>query len=148
MSKKRIYDHTYGNSWALIIGINDYKFSNPLNYACSDAKAVQEMLLDKFDFAPEKTLLFLDDDATKSGIEQAYFGFTKNHIEADDKIFFFFAGHGHTLTGIRGEIGYLVPYDGDVSDVSTLIRWSEITGNSELIHAKHILYLTFPTPEK
>lgn len=141
MNKKRIYDHAYGNSWALIIGINDYKILNPLNYACSDARAVQEVLIDQFDFAPEKTILLLDSDATKASIEHAYLDFAKENIKADDRILFFFAGHGHTLTGIRGPIGYLVPYDGDNSEVSTLIRWSEITGNSELIQAKHILYV-------
>ena len=52
----------------------------------------------------------------------------------------FFAGHGHTVSGIRGETGFLVPYDAKPNDNSTLIRWDELTRGSELIYAKHILF--------
>ena len=54
---------------------------------------------------------------------------------------FFFAGHGETRTGSRGEIGFLVPYDADSSDLSTFIRWDELTRNSELIRAKHMFFI-------
>ncbi len=53
----------------------------------------------------------------------------------------FFAGHGHTRTGIKGEVGYLVPCDADISDCATLIRWDELTRNAELIRAKHMLFV-------
>jgi hypothetical protein len=59
----------------------------------------------------------------------------------DERILIFFAGHGHTVSGFRGEVGYLVPYDANPSDLSTLIRWQELTGNSELIRAKHMLFI-------
>ena len=45
----------------------------------------------------------------------------------------FFAGHGHTVPAHRGEIGYLLPVDGDPSDLSTLIRWDDLTRNADLI---------------
>ncbi len=41
----------------------------------------------------------------------------------------------------RGEIGFLVPYDGKIEDLSTLIRWDDFTRNAELIHAKHIFFI-------
>lgn len=53
----------------------------------------------------------------------------------------FFAGHGHTVTSIKGEVGFLVPSDGDSNDLSTLIRWDELTRGSDLIRAKHILFI-------
>jgi len=59
----------------------------------------------------------------------------------DDRVIVFYAGHGHTLTGIRGEVGYLVPYDADPDDTSTLIRWDELTRNADLIRAKHLLFI-------
>lgn len=41
----------------------------------------------------------------------------------------------------RGDVGFLVPYDGDVNDLSSLIRWDQLTRSADLIPAKHILYL-------
>jgi hypothetical protein len=46
-----------------------------------------------------------------------------------------------TQTGRRGEVGFLVPHDGDLSNLSTLIRWDDLTRNAELIVAKHILFV-------
>lgn len=52
-----------------------------------------------------------------------------------------FAGHGVTRQGRRGEVGYLVPFDGDPVNLATLLRWDELTRNSELIQAKHLLFV-------
>ena len=64
-----------------------------------------------------------------------------NLSHPDDRLFVFFAGHGHTETGHRGEVGYLVPQDGDLKQLATLIRWDELTRNADLIPAKHILFI-------
>ena len=53
----------------------------------------------------------------------------------------FFAGHGYTHKGRRGEVGYLVPVDGKSDDLSTLVRWDDLTRNSDLVPAKHILFI-------
>ena len=68
-------------------------------------------------------------------------GFCADAVELDERIVVFFAGHGYTKTGFRGDVGYLVPYDADMSDFSTFIRWDELTRNSELIRAKHIFFI-------
>lgn len=44
-------------------------------------------------------------------------------------------------SGVKGEVGYLVPYDADMADYSTFIRWDELTRNAELVRAKHILFV-------
>ena len=69
-----------------------------------------------------------------------YLGFQRS-VESDDRLFVFFAGHGYTVSGKRGEVGYLIPVDGDPDDLSTLIRWDELTRNADLISSKHILYI-------
>ncbi|SVD43988.1 uncharacterized protein METZ01_LOCUS396842, partial [marine metagenome] len=43
-------DDIYDNSWAVIIGIDKYQYSDPLQYAVKDAEAVRNMLIDKFDY--------------------------------------------------------------------------------------------------
>lgn len=131
----------HSKSRALIIGINNYKHVSPLSYAVNDAEEVRESLIHNIGFPEENIVLLLDRDATKENIQRSFSAFCSDEIELDDRILVFFAGHGHTQTGFRGEVGYLVPYDANMNDLSTLIRWNEFTGNSELIRAKHMLFI-------
>jgi hypothetical protein len=135
------YTPHYSNSRALIIGINKYSTLSPLEYAVKDATAVGEILKSRFGFPEDSIRILINKDATRSKIMDSYMAFANSDIENDDRILFFFAGHGHTQTGKRGEVGFLVPYDGDVNNLSSLIRWDNLTRNAELISAKHILYV-------
>lgn len=91
---------------------------------------------------PQDNITYLvDGEATKENILRCFMRFTLSDIDLDERIFIFFAGHGHTRTGIRGEVGYLVPYDADMEDFSTFIRWDELTRNAELIRAKHMFFI-------
>lgn len=131
----------YTNSRALIIGINHYQNASPLSYAVSDAEEIRNVLIHDLSF-PENNIAYLvDSEATKGNILRAFMRLTADDVELDERIFVFFAGHGHTRTGIRGEVGYLVPYDADMQDFSSFIRWDELTRNAELIRAKHMLFV-------
>ena len=83
----------------------------------------------------------VNEAATRQSILRAFLRFSREDIDVDERLIVFYAGHGHTRTGSRGEIGYLVPHDADMADFSTFIRWDEFTRNSELVRAKHILFI-------
>lgn len=136
-----IYKPEYANSWSLIIGINKYQYCNPLEYARDDAEAITQLMTDKFNFPKENIISLFDEMATKSAIMSSYMRFANDDIKSDDKLLVFFAGHGYTRSGIRSDIGYLMPVDGNIDDLSSLIRWDDLTKNSELINAKHIFYI-------
>ncbi|MED4170597.1 caspase family protein [Priestia megaterium] len=136
-----IYRPTYSNSWALIIGINKYKNVGALSYACNDANGMAKMLKETYHFPEENVCVLLDEEANKTNIMKSFLEFSKSKVQVDDRIIVFYAGHGHTIPGNRGDIGYLIPYDASLDDLSTLIRWDELTRNAELIRAKHILYI-------
>jgi len=131
----------YSNSRALVIGINQYKSVPPLSYAVSDAEAIRDLLVHDLKFPEENVLYLTDADATKQAILRSFLSFSSESIDLDERVVIFFAGHGHTKRGIRGEVGYLVPHDGDPQDPSTMIRWDELTRNSELVRAKHLLFI-------
>ncbi len=131
----------YTNSHALIIGVDNYNSFSPLKCAVNDAEGIAELLNKEFEFPEEHIHLLRDEEATRQRILEQYLSFTQEGTEANDRVIFFFAGHGHTLRSRRGEVGYLVPYDGDPSNLASLIRWDEITRNSHLIEAKHIFFL-------
>jgi hypothetical protein len=132
---------TYGKSRALVIGINTYHNASPLGYAVQDAKAVAETLVSELLFDRDCVQLLLDEDATKSSILRAYMSLCQRGTEENDRLIVFFAGHGYTETSYRGEVGFLVPSDGNASDLSSLIRWDDLTRNADLVQAKHILFL-------
>ncbi len=135
-----IYSPQYSASRALVVGINNYQHASPLSYAIRDSEETSQVLMDEFGFDERNIILLTDANATKARVIDSFLSYV-DETEVDDRIVFFFAGHGHTFSGHRGEVGYLVPYDGDPHSLSTLIRWDELTRNAELIPAKHILFV-------
>jgi hypothetical protein len=141
MDTHGLYKPLYGNSYALVVGINKYLHSSPLAYAVNDATAIARALVEKFFFSDENVSVILDHDATRAAIMRSYMKFCDEHsIDRDDRILFFFAGHGHTVGGRRAT-GFLIPVDGKMDDLSSLVRWDELTRNADLIPAKHMFFV-------
>ena len=138
---KFLLQQKYQTSRALIIGINQYLKASPLGYAVNDAEEIKNILISELDFDEGNVIYLCDQEATKANILKSFLRYTNDDVKVDDRLFVFFAGHGHTRTGVRGEVGYLVPHDADMEDYSTFIRWDELTRNAELIRAKHILFV-------
>ena len=142
MSTTNIYEPTYGRSHALVIGIDDYEHAPRLAHARNDAEALARVLLQRFEFTKENVTILTDAGATKREILGVFLKYAQGgNVGNEDRIVVFFAGHGHTVSGRRGETGFLLPVDGDLSDLSTLIRWDELTRNADLISAKHMFFV-------
>jgi hypothetical protein len=138
---QNMYKPEYHSSWALIVGINQYKFVPQLSYACSDADSLTNILMTRLGFLPQQVITLKDSDATKARILEEFIDLHTKAKDPDDRVIFFFAGHGSTYQGANGPIGYLVPVEGNTQKLSSLIRWDDITKNAELITAKHILFI-------
>ena len=142
MATTNLYRPTYAESHALVIGIDDYEHAPPLAHAKNDAEAFARVLVERFQFTEANLTILTDGDATRSGLLRAFMKYAQDsHVGSDDRIIVFFAGHGHTVPARRGETGFLVPADGDPSDLSTLLRWDELTRNADLIPAKHMFFV-------
>lgn len=134
----------YGDSWALLVGVNKYKNVTPLNYAVADAESIRTMLIRKYAFRPNRITMLTDAKATKKGIMDAFA--TLLNSAPNDRVLVFYAGHG-TQTDLPGggEMGYLIPVDGKTktkSDLySTCISMEELRNISRQIPAKHALVL-------
>ena len=141
MTTMNIYKPQYGLSHALVIGINEYEHVPRLGHAQNDAEAFARVLRERFEFTKDNLTMLTDGDATRSEILRVFMEYAQDsNVGDDDRIVVFFAGHGHTVQARRGETGFLVPVDGDLSDLSTLIRWDELTRNADLIPAKHMFF--------
>jgi len=135
----------YRESWAVIIGINDYQHWPKLRYAVNDAAGMEEVLTTKFGFKKENIRKLLNTDATRQRIMQVLGDELTdgNKVQREDRVFFFFAGHGATRTFEDGrQIGFIVPVDADQSNyVSTAISMAQIREASDLIPAKHVYFV-------
>lgn len=134
----------YNDLWAVVIGINKYQQWKQLHYAVKDAETVAEVLASKYGFQKDHVILLKDNEATLQGIKNAL-GAMISRAGEDDGVIFFFAGHGQTFKTRDGkEMGYLIPVDGNTEDenlYSTALAMSEVKNLSNLIPAKHILFL-------
>lgn len=135
------YKPYYRQSFALVIGIDEYHHHSPLDHAENDAELIVETLVQDLGFPKENIARLINQEATKEQILHEFASLTDMASDANDRVLVFYAGHGYTAQGIRGDIGFLVPVDGNVDDKATLIRWDELTRNAELIAAKHILFI-------
>lgn len=134
----------YGESWAVVVGIDDYARWPKLQYAVRDAQAVGQDLVEKFGFKSDHVFTLKNGEATRSAIlalfhdKLAHGGVGKN-----DRIFVFFAGHGATRRLSSGrDLGYIVPVDSDPAQfASDAIPMTEIQNIAEGFDAKHVLFV-------
>lgn len=140
MNPEHFYRARYHQSHAVVVGINQYEHEAPLQFAVNDAQAVRDTLVERFGFDPANITLLLDGQATSAAILGAmrHLGRT---TEVDDRVVFFFAGHGHTIQGRAGDVGFLVPYESDPADDATLLAWRTLVDTTQLIRAKHVLFI-------
>lgn len=130
----------YQASWALVIGIDRYQHVNPLAFAVNDAESVNVALVSSLGFPKENVVVLRDEHATRAAIRKEFLAFAER-CGTDDRIVVFFAGHGASVDGHRGKVGYLVPVEGTLDDKSTLLRWDDFVRDAELIPAKHIFFI-------
>jgi len=138
----------YANSWAILVGIDEYKKWPRLQYAVRDAEGVGQLLVQKFGFAPERVITLKNEQATRAGILGAFHdllerGKSTGGLQPNDRVFVFFAGHGATRKLSSGrDLGYIVPSDADPDNLATdAIPMTEIQNIAESLPAKHELFV-------
>jgi uncharacterized caspase-like protein len=133
-------------NWAIVIGVNEYRFLQPLKYAKRDAELMSAFLRDEARF--DRIFLFTDDSPAIADKPTEPFRanllrvlrqiFARPFMQDGDNFWFFFSGHG-----IRHqEQDYLMPLDGDPEDVtSTGIATATITNYLRSCGADNVVML-------
>ncbi len=108
-------------NWALVIGINQYKFLQPLQYAKQDAQSVHDFFSNALGF--EKVFLFSDDLATstetsllpnRANLLRCLQQFMEtSRLKPEDNFWFFFSGYGM----VDANQDYLIPIDGNPENI-------------------------------
>jgi len=135
----------YRESWAAVIGIDDYQTWPKLSYAANDAQAVRDLLIKKFNFKPDHAFLLLDKEATRQSILSLLGDKLGNPdlVKREDRVFVFFAGHGATRHLASGrDLGYIIPVDADLTNYEgQAISMTNFQDIAEAIPAKHVLFV-------
>jgi hypothetical protein len=110
--------------WAIAIGINQYKFFQPLIYAQRDARAMRDFWVGEAGFAPDQCLMLIDSNATvdrgaiypnRENIRDYVTQLCQEQLPAGGFLWCFFSGYGMQFEGQD----YLMPIDGDPEQVAT-----------------------------
>ncbi len=135
----------YRESWAVIVGVNDYQNWPKLRYCVNDADAVEQMLITQYGFKKSNIIKLLNKEATRERIVWALGDqlADPNRVKKDDRVFVFFAGHGATRKLPSGkELGYIVPVDAEAeASQAKSISMAQLQEFCELIPAKHLYFV-------
>lgn len=101
-------ERTTPAKWALVVGISDYtnfgdEIGGDLPGAANDARAIADVLVNKYDFAPGNVKLVLDGAATRARIESEMTEWLPSVARPGDLIWFYFAGHGSQAWDLNGD---------------------------------------------
>ena len=143
-AEKPAISAAYGNSWAVLIGIDGYAKWPKLQYAVRDEQALRQTLIEKFGFAADHVFSLENAEATRNNILATFHDrLAHGGVGKDDRIFVFFAGHGATRRLSSGrDLGYIVPADSDPNQFATdAIPMTEIQNIAESLTAKHMLFV-------
>jgi uncharacterized caspase-like protein len=135
-----------GRNWAISIGINNYDFSQNLNYAKRDAELMREFLIKEAGF--EQVLFFSEDSPDYAGksTRPSFVNlrsvlrtrFEKPFMEAGDNFWFFFSGHGMR----HKECDHLMACDSDPGDIEhTAISIKYVTERLRLCGADNVVLI-------
>ncbi len=120
-----------GEYHALIIGNNDYDGLPDLKTAVGDAKAIENILRDQYNY---QTRLVLNGTRQLIITELDEL---RMQLKEDDKLLIYYAGHGYFDKGT--ERGYWLPTNAGEYSTSEWISNTDITDKVKAIKAKHVV---------
>ena len=125
-------DRQGGKNYLFIIAINDYRNYPKLYNAVEDAKAIEQVLEERYVF--DELLTLHDAEASRDNILE-YLELLENKLTAKDNLFIFYSGHGYA----QKKIGYIIPQDAPANTKRGFIPNSTLLNHLQTIEAHHIL---------
>lgn len=136
-NKGTVFMSEFSKSMAFIIGINNYTNGiSPLQNAVNDAKKLIEILREKHEY---KVWVCLDEVATLNNLNELLEKILPEEVSENDRLLFYFAGHGIALNGDDGPEGYLIPQDAKLGDVQTYLPMTKLQESLSKLPCRHFL---------
>ncbi len=129
----------FAHSIAVIIGINAYREGIPaLRTAVNDARRLGTLLAEEHGY---DLISLLDDDATQERIATLLTQELPARIGADDRVLFYFAGHGVARDGDDGPNGYLLPVNAVRGDDTTFLHMPLVHDALLALPCRHMMVI-------
>ncbi|MEZ5460292.1 caspase family protein [Dokdonella sp.] len=129
----------FRKSVAVVIGINAYDHGVPqLKTAANDARRLARMLAEEHGYDVH---LLLDEQASLAAINKLLRDELANSIENEDRVFFYFAGHGVALQGADGPSGYLLPQDARRGEPESYLHMPLLYDDLFALQCRHLLVI-------
>jgi energy-coupling factor transporter ATP-binding protein EcfA2 len=126
----------FGKSIAILVAIDKYSNGVPaLLTPVADATALADILgrLHGFDV---RTVT--NEQATRAGVNKVLSDLTAQ-VGKDDRVLFYFAGHGIAQQSDTGPKGYVLPYDADRRSVDQYIPMTDLNDQLSALACRHML---------
>ena len=121
----------------MVIGIDRYAAGIPaLRTAVNDARRLGELLAAEHGYA---VTALLDADASQARITQLLTQELPAQVQPDDRVLFYFAGHGVARDGDEGPNGYLLPADAQRGDEGTYLHMPLVHDALMALPCRHML---------
>ncbi|AKG20277.1 nSTAND1 domain-containing NTPase [Calothrix sp. 336/3] len=122
---------------AFVIGINNYQSGiSPLKTAVNDAKEIIKVLREKHGY---EVWVCLDEVATLSNLNKFLEKTLPENLTENDRLLFYFAGHGVALNGDEGPAGYLIPQDAKQGDTNSYLPMTKLHDALSQLPCRHFL---------
>jgi Caspase domain len=127
----------FSRNLAFIIGINNYSNGvSPLKTAVNDAKKLAETLREKHGY---EVWICLDEVATLGNLNKLLEKTLPAQVSENDRLLFYFAGHGVALNGDDGPAGYLIPQDAKQGDIDSYLPMTKLHDALSQLPCRHFL---------
>jgi tetratricopeptide (TPR) repeat protein len=103
----------------------------------NDAVRLAEVLHSQHGFEVHGPLL----DATGAQLRELLQVTLKDEVGANDRVLFYFAGHGVAADGEDGPAGYIVPADAEKTELSTYIPMADLQAALDALPCRHLLLI-------
>ncbi len=128
----------YYKSWAVVIGVENYILAPKIPGTIEDARAVAQTFR-QLGFG--EVVELYDKDASVRRLQQTLSDFLPRKVGRHDRLVLYFAGHAGVTQDLAGkELGYLVPWDAQVGNVSKSVTFEQLKEFSRRSASKHTLF--------
>jgi len=127
----------FERSIAIVIGINHYSGGIPeLENAADDARQLAEILEREHGY---EVVLRLDEEGTLKAVTDLLDRYLPVNLGANDRVLFYFAGHGIAIDGDDGPVGYVLPQDAVRDRTTSFLAMQELHSKLLALPCRHLL---------
>lgn len=124
-----------GKNYALVVGINAYRYLDRLKTATNDATEVSRILREQYGY---EIKLLLDGAASHDGIMKEL-NTLRSRLTANDRLLIYYAGHG--ILEKTTDASYWLPVDAENNDDTKWIDSKRISDQLKRITARQVLVI-------